>query len=87
MQLVNIGYDNYVNAARVISVVSPESQPVKRLIQNAKETGRVIDVTQGRKTMSVILTDSEHIILSYLKCDTLAEKFGEPDKVVPDAGE
>ncbi len=75
MKLVNIGFGNLVNAERVVSVVSPESAPVRRMMQNAKETGRLIDVTQGRKTYSVIFTDSEHVILSYLKPEQIAKRF------------
>lgn len=76
MKLVNVGFGNMVNAERVIAVVSPESAPVKRIMQTAKEDGKLIDVTQGRKTASVIFTDSEHVILSYLKTDRLSERFG-----------
>ena len=80
MKLVNIGFGNLINASRVIAVVSPDSAPVKRIIQTARENGRLIDVTQGRKTMSVIFTDSEHVILSYLKNEKISERFGnEPD--------
>ena len=77
MQLVNIGFGNFINADRVVAAVSPDSAPVKRIIQNAKETGKLIDVTQGRKTLSVIVTDSEHIVLSYLKLEKLGERFRE----------
>lgn len=80
MKLVNVGFGNLINASRVIAVVSPDSAPVKRIIQTARENGRLIDVTQGRKTMSVIFTDSEHVILSYLKNEKISERFGnEPD--------
>ena len=75
MKLVNVGFGNYVNAARVISVVSPESAPVKRIMQRAKDEGKLIDVTQGRKTMAVIFTDSAHVILSYLKPERLQLRF------------
>ncbi len=76
MQLVNIGSGNLVNAERIIAVVSPDSAPVKRLISDGKERGSVIDATHGRKTKSVLLADSDHIILSYLAPDKLAERFG-----------
>ena len=76
MQLVNVGFGNLVNAERVICVVSPDSAPVKRIMQRAKDEGKLIDVTQGRKTMSVIFTDSAHVILSYLKPERLAPRFG-----------
>lgn len=77
MKLVNIGFGNLVNAQRVLAVVSPDSAPVKRIIQNAKDSGKLIDVTQGRKTLSVIFTDTEHVILSYLKAEKIEERFAE----------
>ena len=77
MKLINIGFGNYINADRVVAAVSPDSAPVKRIIQNAKENGKLIDVTQGRKTLSVIVTDSEHIVLSYLKLEKLGERFAD----------
>ena len=73
MQLVNIGFNNLVNADRVIAVVSPESAPVKRIVQDGK--AKLIDATHGRKTMSVIITDSDNVILSYLDLNKIAEKF------------
>ena len=79
MKLINVGFGNLVNAERVVAVVSPDSAPVKRIIQNAKESGKLIDVSQGRKTMSVIFTDTEHVILSYLKADRISDKFEETD--------
>ena len=80
MKLINIGFGNMVNAERVVCVVSPESAPIKRIIQQAKESGKLIDVTQGRKTASVVFTDSEHILLSYLKSDKLAQRFAESEE-------
>ena len=84
MKLINIGFGNFINADRVVAAVSPDSAPVKRMIQNAKETGRLIDVTQGRKTLSVIVTDSEHIVLSYLKLEKLGERFSEEIQTEPE---
>jgi len=75
MKLVNIGFGNLVNARRVISVVSPESAPVKRMVQKSKEKGTLIDATHGRKTMSVIITDSDNVILSYLEPAAVQERF------------
>ena len=77
MKLVNVGFGNLVNAERVVAVVGPDSAPVRRIIQNANEAGRLIDVTQGRKTYSVVFTDSEHVILSYLKPEQLVRRFDE----------
>ena len=73
--LINVGFGNSVNKDRIISVVSPETAPIKRLVQDAKDQSRVIDVTCGRKTRAVIITDSDHVILSALKCETLAAKI------------
>ncbi|MBE6790213.1 MAG: DUF370 domain-containing protein [Clostridia bacterium] len=80
MKLINIGFGNLVNADRVVAVVVPDSAPVKRIIQNAKDAGRLIDVTQGRKTLSVVFTDSEHVILSYMKPEKVLEKFNEENE-------
>ena len=77
MKLVNIGFGNLVNAERVISIVSPESAPVKRIVQTGKENGTLIDATHGRKTKSVIITDSDNVILSYLELDAVAKRFDE----------
>ena len=81
MKFINIGYGNLVADNRVISVVSPESAPVKRLVQDAKEEGRVIDVSCGRKTRAVIITDSDHIILSALQSETICQRLnGQQDE-------
>jgi regulator of extracellular matrix RemA (YlzA/DUF370 family) len=73
--LIHIGYGNMVNSEKIVAIVSPDSAPSKRLIQRAKESGAVIDATQGRKTKSVLVTDS-HVILSALLPDTIAGRFG-----------
>ena len=75
MKLLNIGFGNLVAAERIITVATPESAPVKRLIQDAKDGGRVIDVSCGRKTRSVILTDSEHVILSAISPESIAARL------------
>lgn len=74
MKLVNIGFGNLVNADRVVSILSPESAPVK-IIKESKAKFSLIDATHGRKTMSVIITDSENVILSYLDLKQIAAKF------------
>ncbi len=79
MKFVSIGYGNVIAADRVVLVASPDSAPVKRLVQDAKEQGRLIDVSSGRRTRSVIVTDSEHVILSALQVETLAPRFGAED--------
>lgn len=66
-----------INASRVIAVVSPDSAPVKRMIQDCRDKGMLIDATHGRKTRSVILSDSDHMILSYLQAEKLYERFTE----------
>lgn len=75
MKLVNIGFGNLVNANRVVSILSPESAPVKKIIKESKANSTLIDATHGRKTMSVIITDSENVILSYLDLKQIAVKF------------
>ena len=75
MKLINIGFGNMVAADRIITIVSPDSAPVKRLIQDAKDAGRVIDVSCGRRTRSVIITDSEHVILSAIQAETITNRL------------
>lgn len=75
MKLINIGYGNMISAARIVTIVSPDSAPIKRLIQEAKDDGRAIDATYGRKTRAVIVMDSGHIILSSLITETLAARI------------
>lgn len=76
MNLINIGFGNLINADRVISIISPESAPAKRIVQKSKEGGTLIDATQGRKTKSVIVTDSDNVVLSYMDLKTIAARFG-----------
>jgi hypothetical protein len=80
MNLVNIGFGNLVNADRVISIVSPESAPVKRIVQKSKEKGTLIDATHGRKTQCVIITDSDNVVLSYMELERIAERFNVDKK-------
>ena len=75
MRFINIGYGNMVAADRIVSIVSPDSAPIKRLIQDAKDAGRVIDVSCGRRTRAVILTDSEHVILCAIQAETVANRL------------
>ncbi|MBE6741931.1 MAG: DUF370 domain-containing protein [Ruminococcaceae bacterium] len=77
MNLVNVGFGNLVNADRVISIVSPESAPVKRIVQKSKEKGTLIDATHGRKTQSVIITDSDNVVLSYLELEQISDRFNK----------
>ena len=75
MKLINIGYGNMVSSERIVAVVSPESAPIKRLVQEARDDGRAVDATYGRKTRAVMIMDSGHIILSSLITDTLAARI------------
>ena len=75
MKFINIGFGNMVASDRIITIVSPDSAPVKRLIQDAKDGGRVIDVSCGRRTRSVIITDSDHVILSAIQSETIANRL------------
>ena len=74
MKFINIGFGNMVAAERIVTFVCPDSAPVKRLVQDAKDAGRVIDVSCGRRTRSVIVTDSEHVILSAIQSETIANR-------------
>ena len=76
MKLVNIGFGNMINADRVISIISPESAPAKRIVQKGKEDGTLIDATHGRKTMSIIITDSDNVVLSYMDLKQIGSRFG-----------
>ncbi len=75
IKLINIGFGNIVSAARIVAIVSPESAPIKRTIADARERGHLIDATYGRKTRAVIIMDSEHIILSAIQPETVANRF------------
>ena len=75
MKLVNIGFGNLVSAERIISIVSPESAPIKRMIQDVREKGLLIDASFGRSTRAVIIADSGNVILSALSCGDLAERM------------
>ena len=69
---INIGFGNIINADRIVTIINPDSAPAKRIVQRAKETERLVDATQGRRTKSVITTDSDYIVLSALQPETLA---------------
>ena len=73
--LVNIGFGNIVNAARIVAIISPDSAPIKRLVQNAKDGGQAIDATQGRRTRAVMIMDDGHIILSALLPETISSRM------------
>lgn len=77
MKMINIGYGNMISASRIVTVVSPDSAPIKRLIQEAKDGGKAIDATYGRKTRAVIIMDSGHVVLSSIVTETLASRINE----------
>ncbi len=77
MKFVNVGFNNMVNAARVIAVIASDSAPAKRLIQDAKDAGRAIDCTSGRKTRCVVIMDSDHIVLSAIQNETVSQRLNE----------
>lgn len=74
MKLINIGFGNLINSDKILTVLSPDSAPAKRIISEAKAQKRLIDATQGRKTESVIITDSDHIVLSYLHSEDILNR-------------
>ncbi|MBD3306873.1 DUF370 domain-containing protein [candidate division KSB3 bacterium] len=75
-KLVNIGFGNVVVASRIVAIVTPSSAPMKRLKEEARRHGKLIDATQGRKTRAVIITDSDHVILSAVQPSTVSHRFG-----------
>ena len=77
MKLINIGFGNMVSANRLVAIVSPESAPIKRIIQDAKDRGTLIDATYGRRTRAVLVTDSDHVILSAVQPETVANRLSD----------
>ncbi len=75
MKFINVGFGNMVAADRIVALAAPDSAPMKRLVQDAKDTGRAIDVTCGRRTRAVIITDSEHVVLSAIQTETIANRL------------
>ena len=78
MKLINIGFGNLVSAERVVAIVSPDSAPIKRIIREARDQGRLIDASYGRSTRAVLIMDSDHVILSALQPETIAGRAGGP---------
>ena len=79
MKFINIGFGNMVSAGRIVAIASPDSEPIKRLVRDAKDEGRVIDVSCGRRTRAVIITDSEHVILSAFQTETITNRLASDD--------
>lgn len=84
MKLINIGFGNMVAAGRLVAIVSPESAPIKRIIQDAKERGTLIDATYGRRTRAVLVMDSEHVILSAVQPETVANRMSDDEEELQD---
>ena len=80
MQLVNIGYGNMISSARIIAIVSPDAAPVKRMVQTARDKGMLIDASCGRKTKAVIVTDSDHVVLSAVQPETVAHRINDTNE-------
>jgi len=78
IKLINVGYGNIVSASRIIAIVAPDSAPSKRLISNARDNDLLVDATCGRRTRAIIITDSNHIILSALLPETMSSRFADP---------
>ena len=76
MELINIGFGNLISVPRLIAIVSPDSAPVKRLVQESRDRGMLIDATYGRKTASVLIMDSDHVVLSALSTEKMASRLG-----------
>lgn len=88
MKLINVGFGNLVSASRLIAIVSPDSAPIKRMIQEARERGGLIDATYGRRTRAVLIMDNDHVVLSALQPETVSgrlsgEKDGEEEEETP----
>ena len=81
MQLINIGFGNIVSANRIIAIVSPESAPIKRMVQEAKDSKMAVDATYGRRTRAVLIMDSGHIILSAVQPETVAGRLEKEDMI------
>ncbi len=83
MKLINVGFGNMVSANKIVAIVSPESAPIKRIIQEGRERGVLIDATYGRRTRAVIITESDHVILSALQPETVGHRLEEPEAISP----
>ena len=79
MKLINVGFGNMISAGRLIAIVSPDSAPIKRMVQEARDRGVLIDATYGRRTRAVLIMDNDHLVLSALQPETVANRLGEKD--------
>ena len=80
MKLINIGFGNMISADKLVAIVSPDSAPIKRIIQDAKDSGMLIDATYGRRTRAVAIMDSEHVILSAIQPETVANRVSDDEQ-------
>ena len=80
MKLINIGFGNMISSARLLAIVSPDSAPIKRLVQEAKDRGMLIDATYGRRTRAIVVMDTDHVILSAVQPETIAGRAGEKEQ-------
>lgn len=87
MKLINIGFGNMISAERMIAIVSPESAPIKRMVQEARDRGVLIDATYGRRTRAVVIMDNDHLVLSALQPETVANRLGDRDEPAPEEDE
>ena len=87
MKFINVGFGNLVSVDRIVALANPDSAPIKRLIQDSKDDGRAIDVTCGRRTRAVIVTDSDHVILSAIQTETIANRLDNADDGTDDEDE
>jgi hypothetical protein len=78
--LLNIGFGNFVVSNRIIAIVNPSSSPMRRLREDARQSGRLIDATQGRKTRSIVVSDSNHVILSAIQAETIGQRFSAEEE-------
>ena len=85
MKFINVGFGNMISAGRIVAIASPDSEPIKRLVRDAKDDGRVIDVSCGRRTRAVIITDSEHVILSAIQTETITNRLLDDDEATDEA--
>ena len=87
MKLINVGFGNMISAGRLIAIVSPDSAPIKRMVQEARDRGVLIDATYGRRTRAVLIMDNDHLVLSALQPETVANRLGEKDVVMTEEDE
>ena len=86
-RFINVGFGNIVNAEKIVAVVSPDAAPIKRMVQNAREEGRIIDATQGRRTKAVMVTEDSYLVLSALQPDTIGRRVHSEKNIIEEKGD